>query len=151
MASCYQDVSFSEVLQTSSTDAVSPLGSYAGHGVSVTQDGNIGSFNADDYGYFIVLCSVMPDVYYFQGLNRMYTKSLQSEEFLPNRDKMGMRPIMNMELFPFWHKVYDEDLFAYQNPFDEFRYCENEIHGQLADSSKLSFFPTLRLGSLRRL
>lgn len=141
VGSCYQDVSFSEVLQTSSSDAVSPLGSYAGHGVSVTQDGNIGSFNADDYGYFIVLCSVMPDVYYFQGLNRMYTKSLQSEEFLPNRDKMGMRPIMNMELFLSGTKSTDEDLFAYQNPFDEFRYCENEIHGQLADSSKLSFFP----------
>lgn len=141
VGSCYQDVSFSEVLQTSSTDSVSPLGSYAGHGVSVTQDGNIGSFNADDYGYFIVLCSVMPDVYYYQGLNRMYTKSLQSEEFLPNRDKMGMRPILNMELFLSGTKSTDEDLFAYQNPFDEFRYCENEIHGQLADSSKLSFFP----------
>lgn len=141
VGSCYQEVSFSEVLQTSSSDAVSPLGSYAGHGVSITQDGNIGSFTADDYGYFVVLCSIMPDVYYFQGLDRMYTKSIQSEEFLPNRDKMGMRPILNQEIFLSGTKATDEDLFAYQNPFDEFRYCANEIHGQIADSSKASFFP----------
>lgn len=141
VGSCYQEVAFSEVLQTSSSDAVSPLGSYAGHGISVTQDGNIGSFTADDYGYFIVLCSIMPDVYYFQGLDRMYTKSIQSEEFLPNRDKMGMRPILNQEIFLSGTKSVDEDLFAYQNPFDEFRYCANEIHGQIADSSKASFFP----------
>lgn len=141
VGSCYQDVSFSEVLQTSSSDEVSPLGAYAGHGVSVTNDGNIGSVDCDDYGYLIVLCSIMPDVYYFQGLSRMYTKSIQSEEFLPNRDKMGMRPILNQEIFLSGIKATDEDLFAYQNPFDEFRYCANEIHGQLADSSKESFFP----------
>lgn len=141
VGSCYQDVSFSEVLQTSSSDEVSPLGAYAGHGVSVTNDGNIGSVDCDDYGYLIVLCSIMPDVYYFQGLSRMFTKSIQSEEFLPNRDKMGMRPILNQEIFLSGIKATDEDLFAYQNPFDEFRYCANEIHGQLADSSKESFFP----------
>lgn len=141
VGSCYQDVSFSEVLQTSSSDETSPLGAYAGHGVSVTNDGNIGSVDCDDYGYLIVLCSIMPDVYYFQGLSRMYTKSIQSEEFLPNRDKMGMRPILNQEIFLSGTKATDEDLFAYQNPFDEFRYCANEIHGQLADSSKESFFP----------
>lgn len=141
VGSCYQDVSFSEVLQTSSSDETSPLGAYAGHGVSVTNDGNIGSVDCDDYGYLIVLCSIMPDVYYFQGLSRMFTKSIQSEEFLPNRDKMGMRPILNQEIFLSGTKSTDEDLFAYQNPFDEYRYCANEIHGQLADSSKESFFP----------
>lgn len=141
VGSCYQDVSFSEVLQTSSSDATSPLGAYAGHGVSVTQDGNIGSFTADDYGYFIVLCSVMPDVYYHQGIDRMYTKSIQSEEFLPNRDKMGMRPILNQEIYLSGNKSVDEDLFAYQNPFDEYRYCQNEIHGKLTDPTNESFYP----------
>lgn len=141
VGSCYQDVSFSEVLQTSSSDAVSPLGAYAGHGISITKDGNIGRFDSDDYGYCIVMCSVMPDVYYFQGLSRMFTKSIQSEEFLPNRDKMGMRPVLNQELYLSGTKSVDEDLFAYQNPFDEFRYCQNEIHGQLADPSKQSFWP----------
>lgn len=141
VGSCYQDVSFSEVLQTSSSNQTSPLGSYAGHGVSVTQDGNIGSFNSDDYGYFIVLCSIMPDVYYCQGLSRMYTKSIQSEEFLPNRDKMGLRPILNQELYLSGTKATDEDLFAYQNPFDEYRYLPNEIHGKIADPNNNSFFP----------
>lgn len=140
VGSCYQEVSFSEVLQTSESSST-PLGTYAGHGISVTNDGNIGSFNADDYGYFVVLCSIMPDVYYCQGLDRMFTKSQESEEFLPNRDKMGMRPILNQEIFLSGTKSTDEDLFAYQNPFDEYRYLANEIHGQIADSTKLSFVP----------
>lgn len=140
VGSCYQEVSFSEVLQTSESSST-PLGTYAGHGISVTNDGNIGSFNADDYGYFVVLCSIMPDVYYCQGLDRMFTKSQESEEFLPNRDKMGMRPILNQEIFLSGTKSTDEDLFAYQNPFDEYRYLANEIHGQIADSTKLSFIP----------
>lgn len=140
VGSCYQEVSFSEVLQTSESGST-PLGTYAGHGVSVTNDGNIGSFNADDYGYFVVLCSIMPDVYYCQGLDRMFTKSQESEEFLPNRDKMGMRPILNQEIFLSGTIAVDEDLFAYQNPFDEYRYLANEIHGQIADKTKLSFVP----------
>lgn len=140
VGSCYQEVSFSEVLQTSESGST-PLGTYAGHGVSVTNDGNLGSFNADDYGYFVVLCSIMPDVYYCQGLDRMFTKSQQSEEFLPNRDKMGMRPILNQEIFLSGTIAVDEDLFAYQNPFDEYRYLANEIHGQIADKTKLSFVP----------
>lgn len=140
VGSCYQEVSFSEVLQTSESSST-PLGTYAGHGISVTNDGNIGSFNADDYGYFVVLCSIMPDVYYCQGLDRMFTKSQESEEFLPNRDKMGMRPILNQEIFLSGTKSTDEDLFAYQNPFDEYRYLANEIHGQIADKTKLSFIP----------
>lgn len=140
VGSCYQEVSFSEVLQTSESGST-PLGTYAGHGVSVTNDGNIGSFTADDYGYFVVLCSIMPDVYYCQGLDRMFTKSQESEEFLPNRDKMGMRPILNQEIFLSGTRAVDEDLFAYQNPFDEYRYLANEIHGQIADKTKLSFVP----------
>lgn len=140
IGSCYQDVSFSEVLQTSETGS-SPLGAYAGHGVSVTNDGNLGVLNADDYGYVIILCSIMPDVYYCQGLDRMYTKSIQEEEFLPQRDKMGMRPILNQELYLSGTKEVDEDLFAYQNPFDEYRYLQNEIHGKLADVTNLSFSP----------
>lgn len=140
IGSAYQDVSFSEVLQTSPSEST-PLGTYAGHGVSVTTDGNIGTVNCDDYGYIVVLCSIMPDVYYHQGLDRMFTKSIQSEEFLPNRDKMGMRPILNQEIFLSGTKSVDEDLFAYQNPFDEYRYLNNEIHGKLADPTNESFYP----------
>lgn len=136
---CYQDVSFSEVLQTSSSTDSSALGAYAGHGVSVTNNGQLGHVDCDDYGYIIIMCSIMPDVYYCQGLDRMYTKSIQSEEFLPNRTKLGLRAILNQELFLSGDLDTDQDLFAYQDPFDELRYHQNVIHGKIADFSNESF------------
>ena len=138
---CYQSVAFTEVLQTSQSSGDSALGSYAGHGISGSQNGYIGRFDADDYGYVMILASVMPDVYYSQGLDRLWTKSLQSDMFLPERAKLGLREILNKELYFTGTKSQDDDLFAYQNPFDEYRYVPNHIHGKIADSSNLSFFP----------
>lgn len=138
---CYQDVSFSEVLQTSASSADSALGSYAGHGVSVTNNGQIGHVDCDDYGYVVVLACVMPDVYYHQGLDRMWTKQIQSEEFLPERTRLGLTPILNHELYLSGTLATDNDLFAYQDPFDSLRYRPNVIHGKIADSSSESFFP----------
>lgn len=138
----YQSIAFSEVLQTGSSTDNSPLGAYAGHGISVTSDnGYLGKIHTDDYGYIMIIASIMPDVYYSQGLEKMWTKSLQSEEFLPNRSKMGLIPVLNKELYATGIASSDNGLFAYQNPFDEFRYEPSHIHGKIADSSNLSFFP----------
>lgn len=138
----YQSIAFSEVLQTGSSTDNSPLGAYAGHGISVTSDnGYLGKIHTDDYGYIMIIASIMPDVYYSQGLEKMWTKSLQSEEFLPNRSKMGLIPVLNKELYATGNAESDNGLFAYQNPFDEFRYEPSHIHGKIADSSNLSFFP----------
>ncbi|QCS36031.1 major capsid protein [Capybara microvirus Cap1_SP_95] len=137
----YQSMNFSEVLQTTPT-STSPLGAYAGHGISVpTNNGYLGKIVCDDYGYIMIVATIMPDVYYHQGLSKLWTKSLQSEEFLPKRAKMGLIPVLNRELFVSGDVVTDRDLFAYQNPFDEMRYMPNEIHGKIADSENLSFFP----------
>ncbi|MDY5913674.1 MAG: major capsid protein [Inconstantimicrobium porci] len=138
----YQSIAFSEVLQTGSSTENSPLGAYAGHGISVTSDnGYLGKIHTDDYGYIMIIASIMPDVYYSQGIDKMYTKSLQSEEFLPNRSKMGLIPVLNKELYATGIPDNDNGLFAYQNPFDEFRYEPSHIHGKIADPSNLSFFP----------
>ena len=136
----YQQVVFSEVLQTSSSTASSALGAYAGHGICGA-DGNLGHCECDDYGYVMLVASIMPDVYYSQGLDRMWSKSLQSDMYLPKRSKLGMREILNKELYFSGTPATDDDLFAYQSPFDEFRYIPNHIHGNIADSSNLSFFP----------
>lgn len=137
----YQSINFSEVLQTTPTSG-SPLGSYGGHGISLpSSDGYIGHLDCDDYGYIMLVACIMPDIYYSQGLSSLWTNKLQSEEFLPKRAKMGLVPVYNRELYVSGNVDTDNNLFAYQNPFDRMRYCENEIHGKIADSSSESFFP----------
>lgn len=144
----YTGLSFTEVLQTSASDASSFLGQYAGHGIGADNDGYLGHIYCDDYGYIMILGCVMPDVYYHQGIDKHYTDLNQSQMLLPDRAKLGMQPILNQELYFQAYTVRDSDgnpvnenLFAYQDAFDDYRFMTNRIHGQIADKTKLSFFP----------
>lgn len=136
----YQNIVFSEVLQTSSSTDASPLGSYGGHGIT-SMSGSLGHYETDEHGYIMIIASIMPDVYYSQGLDKKWTRLTQSEEFISGRDKMGLIPIFNKELFVSGNATKDNDLFAYQNPFDEYRYKPSRIHGKIADPASKSFFP----------
>ena len=124
----------------SSSVSNSPLGSYAGHGI-ISDNGYLGHLHSDEHGYLMILLSVMPDTYYSQGIPKMFTRLTQAEEFLPDRDKLGLTAIFNKELYVSGSRDTDNDVFAYQNPFDEYRYKENVISGKIADSSNRSFFP----------
>ena len=136
----YRSIAFSEVLQMSSSVNNSPLGSYAGHGM-ISDNGYLGHLHSDEHGYLMILLSIMPDVYYSQGIPKMFTRLTQAEEFLPDRDKLGLTAIFNKELYVSGNRDTDNDVFAYQNPFDEYRYKENVISGKIADSTNRSFFP----------
>lgn len=135
----YQPIVFTEVVQTSQSTADSALGQYAGHGISAN-NGNLGQLYADDFGQVLILASVMPDTLYSQGLDKQFTRLFQAEELLPERAKLGAQPILNKEIY-FQGNESDDDLFAYQDIFDEFRYIRSRVTGVLADSTALSYFP----------
>lgn len=135
------NLQFSEVLQTSSGTSDSPLGNYAGHGIGSNgnNSGYIGKIFADDYGMIQFYACIMPDIYYSQGVSKQWTMSTQSDLYLPDRAKLGMIPVLNYEIYG--NSQNPSDLFAYQNPFDEYRYMENSVHGKIADMSNNSFAP----------
>lgn len=147
----YKNIAFTEVLQTSGQsipaegETGTPLGTYAGHGISGISNGRIGHIHCDDYGLIMLIACIMPDVYYSQGLDRIFTDSIQSEKFMPERVKLGMQPIYNKELYYAGNNGADSGddnyLWAYQNPFDYLRYLPNKIHGKIADSTNNSFYP----------
>lgn len=147
----YKNIVFTEVLQTSGSSipttgsSSSPLGAYSGHGITGISQGRIGHIHCDDYGMIMLIACIMPDVYYSQGLDRIFTDSLQSEKFMPERAKLGMQPIYNKEIYYAGNNGSssgeDNYLWAYQNPFDYLRYMPNKIHGKIADFSNNSFYP----------
>lgn len=145
----YDNISYSEVLQTSAQYAEqsgqykpvgSPLGTYGGHGIG-SANGYIGHIHCDDYGQIMILACIMPDVYYNTGLERRLTNKYQSDFFLPERAKLGLRPTLKKELNYTGVSDVDDDLFNYQNIFDEYRYLPNRIKGKLANSSFEYFYP----------
>lgn len=148
----YKNIVFTEVLQTAgssvgTTDpsSSSPLGAYAGHGITGITDGRLGHVHCDDYGMVMILACIMPDIYYSQGLDKKWTKINQADFYLPERARLGMIPILNQELFYAGNNGTNEGedryLWAYQNPFDELRYIPNRICGKIADPNNKSFFP----------
>lgn len=137
----YSQISFTEVLQTSQSSASSALGQIAGHGISIDNNGYLGDFTARNYGLIMIIGTIMPDVYYSQGLEKKWTRSKQAEFYLPERAKLGLQPIKNEEIDFTGDTSQDNGLFAWQNPFDDLRYMQNRICGKLADPSSLSFYP----------
>lgn len=137
----YQPIVFTEVIQNSETTDQSPLGAQAGHGISTTSNTNIGRVHCDDYGYIMILASIMPDTYYSQGLDKMWTRSTQSDMYLPERAKLGMQAILNQELYFSGNQAQDIDVWAYQSRYDELRYSPNKVHGKIADPKSTSFYP----------
>ena len=136
----YQPIVITEVLQQSQSTDTSPQGFASGHGIS-SGSGYIGRLHTSDYGYFMTIMSIMPDAMYFQGRHRTDMYKTQEDFYLPTRAGLGPQGIYKGELYFSGNPTEDEKLFAYQDRYDELRYRSNEIHGKVADSTNLSFYP----------
>lgn len=138
----YQPIVYSQVLQTAPADT-GTVGSVYGQGIS-SSSGYVGSLNASDFGMVMVLMSILPDTYYCQGWNKEHLYQTQDDLPLPERAMLGMQPVTQAEIFFNPHDstgMQNQTLFGYQSRFDELRYRQNEIHGDVADPNSLSYFP----------
>lgn len=141
----YKDIAFTEVLQTSPAQAEgqTPLGAFAGHGITGQNNNYMGHLNSDDFGIVMLMTCIMPDVAYCQGLTKKHTLDIQEDLITPERCKLGMVPILNQEVFYQGNNGtslgQDKYVWAYQDYADEYRYEENIVSGKMADMSNNSF------------
>lgn len=154
----YQSIKISEVLQTGGTSAsqiggaevVTAQGTATGH-ANAYESGYIGKFHSDDFGIIMGIMSIMPDVYYSQGLSRDNTRLYQEQFYMPERAGLSPQAILNREIY------YDPDrsgadptintnidVFAYQDIWDDMRYRQNEVHGKVADPKDESWSPFIQ-------
>lgn len=127
-----QRLVFSEVLQTSE-DGSTPLGTQAGRAVSAAE-GRIGHFDVPDYGYIMTLISVVPDVYYTEGLPHELDGSLMMEDqYFPEFNNMAPQPVLNKEIYVKPNSTAENnDVFAYQERYAYMKYRANQLHGYVA-------------------
>lgn len=147
----YKDIAFTEVLQNSpaveyNDESIStPLGSYAGHGITGQNNNYVGHLKSDDFGICMFMTCVMPDVAYCQGLTKKHSLDIQEDLITPERCKLGMIPLLNQEVFYAGNNGtsvgQDKYIWAYQDYADEYRYEENIISGKIADTNNKSFSP----------
>jgi hypothetical protein len=121
----------SEVLQTSSTDAVTPQGNMSGHGVAVGKTHGFRKF-FEEHGFVIGIMSVLPRTSYFQGIPKVFSKFDKFDYFWPSFAHLGEQPILNKELSV--RTTVPDAVFGYAPRYSEYKFGRNSVHGDFRSS-----------------
>lgn len=129
------DVVFSEVLQTSSSETGSPLGTMGGHGISAQiTHGFKRSFKY--HGWIMTILSVMPETVYMRGVPREYLYKDYLDYYWPQFDHLGEQPVYNQEIFSTHgiNQSQDEAVFGYVPRYAELKSARGSVHGDFLSS-----------------
>lgn len=120
----------SEVLQTSSTDAVTPQGNLAGHGLSASAN-FCGKYHANEFGLVIGIMSIMPRSAYSQGINRQWLRKTKYDYYFPEFANLSEQAIENAEICATTSSAHNNGIFGYQGRYDEMRIKDNMICSEM--------------------
>nr|QJB18783.1 MAG: major capsid protein [Microvirus sp.] len=124
-------VIISEVLQTSSTDATTPQGNLAGHGMSVS-DSYCGKYRATEFGLIMGIMSVMPKPSYSQGINRQWLRRTKYDFYFPEFANLSEQAIIKAEICAVHNNTeHNEAVFGFQGRYDEMRTKPNMICSEM--------------------
>jgi len=135
----------SEVLQTSSTDATTPQGNPAGHGLAAGNSHRIKK-SFEEHGYIIGILSVLPKTAYQQGTRKHLKKDDKFDYYFPEFAQLGEQPVLNSELYDEYDSTSAET-FGYQSRYAEYKYIPSSVHG--AFKNNLSFWHAGRIFASR--
>ena len=135
----------SEVLQTGSTDAVSPQGNMSGHGISASST-FCGKYRATEYGLIMGIMSVMPRSMYQQGHDRQWLRRTRYDFYFPEFANLSEQAVLNCEVFANNNDTENKTIFGYQGRYDEMRTKKNMVCGQMRNT-----FDYWHLGRIFRL
>lgn len=121
-------VQFSEVLQTSPDASGAGVGQMAGHGVGAMQSGRF-RYYCHEHGFLLTLVTVRPQAVYTQGIERMWTRETRWDYWSPDMQHIGQQAVLSKEIFADGTEG-DEEIFGYQNRFDEYRRGKNHVSGE---------------------
>ena len=123
----------SEVLQTGSTDAVSPQGNMSGHGISASST-FCGKYRATEYGLIMGIMSVMPRSMYQQGHDRQWLRRTRYDFLFPEFANLSEQAVLNCEVFANNNDTENKTIFGYQGRYDEMRTKRNMVCGQMRNT-----------------
>lgn len=125
-----QPIVFTEVVNTTeSSDA--PLGDTAGRAVTSNQ-GNQIHVHSDDFGMFMTVLVITPDEYYSQGVDKMFNRLSNAEQYFPILNNLSPDATKNEELFISGDNDKDKDVFNYQERFAYYKSRRNQVSGLMA-------------------
>lgn len=128
-----QPIVFNEVVQQSESSSGSALGTTGSRAVSAG-NGYIGKYHSKDFGYIMSVLMVVPDVYYTQGLDKLWSRVNHDDFHMPLMDELSPLPILNKELYLSGNAAVDNNVFAYQERDYEYKSRRGALRAGLAAS-----------------
>lgn len=89
----------------------------------------------------IGLANVRADITYQEGIDRMWSRSTRYDFYWPTLSHLGEQSILNKEIYIDAATIgagTDDDIFAYQERFAEYRYKPSKICGKLRSNDAAS-------------
>lgn len=136
LGAAVQDIQIGDVMSTSDTSGAQ-LGAYSGKGMSYG-NGHF-EFSTDEYGYFIVLTSIVPAVGYTQGIDRQVMRLSKTQFWTPEFDSLGVQPLTANELYlsqnPLvagysqFNKDLNEQVFGYVPRYADYKVSHDQLTG----------------------
>lgn len=121
---------------------VSPIAQTSASGTGDTPQGNLSAYatvsstgsgftkSFTEHGVIIGLASVRTDLTYQQGIDRIFNRKTRYDYYWPTFAHLGMQGILNKEIYATGTDT-DDELFGYAYRYDEYRYKNSYITGEL--------------------
>ncbi len=121
----------SEVLQTSETNtSVTPQGNQAGQAINLSR-GRLGKFRSYEYGYIMILCSVVPKALYQQGVPRWMSRKTNLDFYSPEFAHLSEQAVLNKEIYLSGDPSVDNGTFGFQPIWNELRFIPSRVGGHM--------------------
>lgn len=128
-----QPFTIKDVVQTSGTlEDSTPQATQAGKGTASNAQ-YIFKQTFEEHGLLIGLLSVMPRASYQQGIDRHLQKFDKFDWAFPEFGNLGEQEVLNKELY-YAGDVQDDNVFGYQSRYAEYKYNQDQIHGDMRSS-----------------
>ena len=150
VGSSEENIQFGDVMSQSATEGAK-LGDYAGKGLGYNE-GIYSYDNGKEYGMFIVVSTIMPQVGYYQGIDRNVMHLTKTDFWTPEFDQLGVQALSRAELYVsdgvgqvaegFQHLVgrdgngdYYQKVFGFVPRYAEYKVCQDRLTGDFRFAS----------------
>ena len=119
-----------EVLQTSETNSsVTPQGNQAGQAINLSRN-NLGKFKSYEYGYILILASVVPKALYQQGIPKYLSRKHNLDFYTPEFAHLSEQPVLNKEIY-YKPGGNNDGIFGFQPIWNEMRFIPSKVTGHM--------------------
>ena len=124
-------INMDQVLQTSSTDSVSPQGNTAGYSLTTNVQSSF-TKSFVEHGMVIGLACIRVEHTYCQGVEPYWFRKNLFDFYFPQFANLSEQPVFKRNLMATGFSEYDDTVFGYQEAWADYRFAPNRLSGDFS-------------------